>query len=561
MPWQPEDDLLRSLDDSVTQILTTQKDNGQFGTEPWISTDQNVLWPLAVSWSQEGSVHYQSDAALDAIIRGGLALFEAQDEKGMWMFRKKDYSEWGPIRMPWAYSRWMRAFAIVGDAMPAAAHHKWSEGLRLGYGGIAAEELGRIHNIPAHHAMGLYCAGQVFEREDWCDLAATFLREIATSQSSYGWWAEHDGPVVLYNFVYAEALGAYYSMSADAQVLPALERAATYHATFTYPDGSGVETIDGRNPYHEGVHLGNAGLTRSAAGRGWTAQQHRLFLAQDRRFDADYAASMLADAESGDAETPPGARTVHTQRMGEQAMTRRRAPWFACLSAYTVEVPQNRWGQDRQSFVSLFHDTAGLIAGGGNTKLQPLWSTFTLGDTSLMQHVTGEEEPDFSAVEGLVHCPQSASLGSDDESVSVTLQYGDDSAQARAQKTGSVNGRVELALEDESATVTFSAVGDFYTQVAAHLTLLPHLGAAISWNETDIILGEESIDHTVPSETTISHAGWQMICPAGSRLRWPARPHNPYRKDGHATIEEARVVLTMPLVKDTPTSVEFRVTR
>ncbi|MBT6627355.1 MAG: hypothetical protein HOB49_10110, partial [Gemmatimonadetes bacterium] len=488
--------------------------------------------------------------ALDAIIRGGLALHEAQDEKGMWMFRKKDYSEWGPIRMPWAYSRWMRAFAIVGDAMPAAAHDKWSEGLRLGYGGIAAEELGRIHNIPAHHAMGLYCAGQVFEREGWCEQAATFLRQVAASQSPHGWWAEHDGPVVAYNFVYADALGAYYSMSADALVLPALEQAATYHATFTYPDGSCVETIDGRNPYHDGIRLGNAGLTRSAAGRGWTAQQHRLYLAQDQRFDADYAASMLAYAESGDAETPPGARTIHTQRMGEQALTRRRAPWFACLSAYTVDIPQNRWGQDRQSFVSLYHDTAGLIAGGGNTKLQPLWSTFTLGDTSLLQHVPGEEEPDFSAVDGLVHCPQSATLGSDDESVSVILDY-----------TQGIHGRVELALEDESATIIFSAVGDLEMQVAAHLTLLPHLGTAISWNDTDVILSEESIDQPIASATTISHAGWQMICPAGSRLRWPVLPHNPYRKDGHATIEEARVVLTMPLTKDTPTSVEFRVPR
>ena len=39
MQWQPEGDLLRHLDDCVTQILMTQKDNGQFGIEPWISTD------------------------------------------------------------------------------------------------------------------------------------------------------------------------------------------------------------------------------------------------------------------------------------------------------------------------------------------------------------------------------------------------------------------------------------------------------------------------------------------------------------------------------------------
>ncbi len=544
--WQPEQDLLSHLDESVTQILTTQNEKGQFGVEPWISTDQNVLWPLAMAWSQDGSSHFHSDTVLDAITRGGLALAEAQDENGMWMFRKKDYSEWGPIRMPWAYSRWMRAFALVGPSMSPEARDVWSEGLQLGYAGIAAENLGRIHNIPAHHAMGLYCAGQVFERPDWCEQAATFLRQVADFASPHGWWAEHDGPVVAYNFVYADALGAYYAMSADAQVLPALERAATYHATFTYPDGSCVETIDGRNPYHDGIRLGNAGLTRSAAGRGWTALQHRLYLATGQRFDADYAASMLAYAESGDAQAPPAARTKHTQRMGDQALTCRRAPWFACLSAYTVDIPQNRWGQDRQNFVSLFHDQVGLIAGGGNTKLQPLWSTFTFGDTELMRHTPGEEEPDFSAREGLIHCPDSGQLGAEDEVVSVTLNF------------GQTQGKVAVKLEEESATMTFSIEGESVADMAAHLTLIPHVGQRLARGTEEVILAEDLIDWTADASTLISHGRWQMTCPAGSRLRWPALPHNPYRKDGHATIEEARLVLTMPLTIGASASVEFR---
>ena len=115
--WAPEPELLQHLDEAVTMILTTQKENGQFGSEPWISTDQNVLWPLTVAWSQSGSRHFHDEPVLDAIVRGGLALQEAQDENGMWMFRKKDYSEWGPIRMPWAYSRWIRAFAVIKDQM------------------------------------------------------------------------------------------------------------------------------------------------------------------------------------------------------------------------------------------------------------------------------------------------------------------------------------------------------------------------------------------------------------------------------------------------------------
>ncbi|HCV23144.1 MAG TPA: hypothetical protein DGN59_06775, partial [Candidatus Latescibacteria bacterium] len=80
--WAPEPELLQHLDEAVTMILTTQKENGQFGSEPWISTDQNVLWPLTVAWSQSGSRHFHDEPVLDAIVRGGLALQEAQDENG-----------------------------------------------------------------------------------------------------------------------------------------------------------------------------------------------------------------------------------------------------------------------------------------------------------------------------------------------------------------------------------------------------------------------------------------------------------------------------------------------
>jgi hypothetical protein len=190
----------------------------------------------------------------------------------MWEFRKKDGSAWGPIRMPWAYSRWVRTYKHVRHALSAHVKQAWENGLRLGYEGIAGHELNRIHNIPAHHAMGLYCAGEVFERPDWQQQAAQFLHRVADAQSAHGWWAEHDGPVVAYNFVYAEALGVYLSLSGDQAVLPTLERAARYHAEFTYPDGSAVETVDGRNPYHEGVRLGTAGSpTHPQAAVGWPA--------------------------------------------------------------------------------------------------------------------------------------------------------------------------------------------------------------------------------------------------------------------------------------------------
>jgi hypothetical protein len=46
-----------------------------------------------------------------------------------------------------------------------------------------------------------------------------FMAKVVAAQTPGGWWVEHSGPVVAYNFVYVEALGIYYAMSRDAGVL------------------------------------------------------------------------------------------------------------------------------------------------------------------------------------------------------------------------------------------------------------------------------------------------------------------------------------------------------
>lgn len=535
MIWTREPQLLESLDVAVPEILASQKPNGQFGTEPWISTDQNVMLALAAAWSLEDSAHCHSDRVLDAIVRGGYALIDAQDEKGMFTFRKKDHSTWGQIFQPWIYSRWMRAFGIVREAMDEQARARWTAALTMGYEGISQTAMRHVHNIPAHHAMGLYCAGEVFGREEWKTQARDFLREVAGTQSPHGWWAEHKGPVVAYNFVYAEALGVYYAMSGDGAVLEALRRAAQYHAGCTYPDGSPVETVDGRNPYHAGVRLGNVGFAHTAEGRGFLAQQHRLFLQAGKPFNGDYAAQMLLYGADGEMIETAAGQDRHAYRMDDKALMLRRKPWFVALSGFTAEIPSNRWGQDRQNFVSVFHDDAGVVIGGGNTKLQPLWSTFTVGNTALLFHRAGDENPDFSPREGLIHVPDCGTIEDGEDRPTLVLSYGEESCRVTVQPK---NDR-ELAL-------VLAATAKTGLPIEAHITLIPHLGQAVKSGAGEVAaLGEGSFDWKNPG--WIEHAGWRLTVPEGGRAVWPALPHNPYRKDGAATIEEARLVVVVPL--------------
>lgn len=534
--WKPEVELFETLVGQVPAILDAQKPNGQFGEAPWICRDQHLILPLAVAWSLEMSPYYHDDTVLQAIIRGGDALIDAQDDMGMWTFRKKDHSTWGQIYMPWTYSRWIRTYEIIREALSDAVTRRWDAALTLGFEGIADRELSRIHNIPTHHAMALFCAGRLFGRKEWQDKARDFLHTVVAEQSPHGWWTENVGPVVAYNFVYVDALGVYYHMSGDEAVLDALARAAHFHANYTYPDGSIVETVDERNAYKSGIHLGNPGFSFTDIGRGYLARQHALLLAAGGTFDTDYAANMLLAASEGPTASAGGSLDNASYRMGEEALTIRRKPWFISLSAYVCPPADNRFRQDRQNFVGVFHDKTGLIIGGGNTKLQPLWSACTVGDTGLLFHTPGDEDPDFSPRPGLLHTPDRVELGPEDDQAILNLGYGEVQYMVKLMP----ESETSLKLRCEADPVTGH-------QVEGHLTLIPHLDQPLHLSTGEALsLPDDEIHHMFAAAGWISHAGWRLSIPPGTRLIWPVRPHNPYRKQGDATVEEALIVVALP---------------
>ncbi|GEM_PF-330444 len=400
--WPPREYLVRAIVDDIPGILNSyHPETGRFGTEPWICGDQNVIFTLAVAWSLEHPENpfYHSDEVLQAIAGGGVALVEAQDSAGRWRFDKKDGSYWGQIHMPWTYSRWIRAYDLVGEALPAEARETWERGLLLGFGEIARPypDTG-VHNIPTHHAMGLYIAGECFGNEDWKQRAREFMPKVVATQDPGGFWSEHSGPVIGYNYVYSEALGIYYAYAQDPVVLEALRRAALFHASVLFPNGSAMPSIDERQIYSAGINPGNPGFAHTPEGRGYLLSQLRRFAGEEMALiNAELAASLLLYSSDGEVVMPEDIGEEGVAILGDNdALIRRGEAWSWGFSAYTAEVPDNRWIQDRHNLVDLFHEDLGLVAGGGNTKLQPYWSTFTVGDPSLLHHTPGDQNPNFT---------------------------------------------------------------------------------------------------------------------------------------------------------------------
>jgi hypothetical protein len=537
------DEFWPALDHAIPGILASQdKATGRFGTGIWVVNDQHAMWPLAVAWGADrpNNPHFHNPAILEAVMKAGDALIDDMDPTGKWEFRKKDGSTWGPIYMPWTYSRWIRAYGIIKDAMPPERRARWEKALTLGVEGIIREALpGPIHNIPATDAAAVYHAGQLFNRDDWKKTGADYLRRTAAAQDPSGFWVENAGPVIAYNFVYVDALAFYLAKSGDDTVLPALQRAATYHAHFTYPDGRMVETVDQRNAYELNRGVGGVGFTFSPEGRGFIQQQLDLMKADKQPIPADTAASVIAYGIDGLLAPTPRSKSHDRFVLGNNdALTARQGPWFACISAYTAPVGPTRWIQDRQNFLSLYHDQIGsLVLGGGNTKLQPLWSSFTAGDTSLLSHKPGDENPTFTPPPGLLHIPSKAKL--DPDQLAVTLTY------------GQADCRISLDIADpQKATVTYSLETPSTLPVEAHATFLPDEKLAKGWKTASGKEGKLQDPFKLTSEEAggwFEHNGWRVHLPAHSTIVWPAMMHNQYAKDGKPQPFQARIVVLLPL--------------
>lgn len=537
-----KDRCLADIVKAVPGILKSQDPKtGRFGTGIWLVTDQNEMYPLAAAWATKDpkNPYYHSDELLNAIMAAGDALIADQDETGQWEFRKKDGSTWGKIYMPWTYSRWIRSYALIRDAMPPERREKWIKAFRLGFDGVAKTQLRVPSNIPTHLAMALYFAGQSLNEPAWMKQAAEFMHKVVAAQSPDGYWSEHNGPVINYGMVYVDAVGTYYAASGDQAVLPALRKSAIFHSNFTYPDGTPVETVDERNPYHKGLTVPNVGFTMTPEGRTHLARLLRL--KGDGPISADWAASMLLYGKEGPGVPLATLDGDHDFVLGKgDAAVRRRGPWFIVVSSMHCPVYAKRWVQDRQNLVSIYHDKVGLIIGGGNTKLQPGWSTFTVGDPSLLFHKPGDEEPNFKQPPGILHLPTAAKLVMGDP-IGLDLEYGGQPCAVRI-----------AVIDAKHLECTWSAKAPCTQPVAGHVTVLPRMKEKVtSASGKGAVIGNAPF--AWPAGTFgdwLELAGFQLTVPKTADVRWPVLPHNPYRKDGRAEPAEGRIVIDLPFAND-----------
>ncbi len=530
--WPEKADLLNVLKQEAPKMLKTfRADTGEFGTLPWICTDQNTIYWLSVLWSTESAdnPYYHDAKLLNVIAKGGEKLVDEQDANAMWIFRKKDNSTWGPIHMPWTYTRWIQAYLLMKDSLPADSRAKWEKGLQAGYSRIVQYTNGATHNIAAYHAAGTYAAGIAFNREDWKEAARKFMHRLMDRQAPDGYWTEHYGPVVAYNMVYLQALGIYYYYSRDARALDALRKGTRFHAAVLWSDGSSASAIDERNEYSPACRMGNIGFSFTPEGR-WYMQKITALQA----LHPDNAGHLLHMGEVGETKAPLTGSGTYLSEDKKFSMNK-AGVYQWCLSAYTCKPNGSRWIMERQNYVEIFHEKHGLIAGGGNTRMQPYFSTFTFGDPNTLQPDFTTTKPNLQPKIPLQWYATQGELSGN----TLNLAYGQNQVS------------VTVTPDGNAINVDYTLKNTPDKPAMAHLQL-PRLSGIYSADgkifppEQKVVTGKEV------NGKLLINSGLIAIIPENAQIRNSLPGFRPYEKYGKGA--GRRQVISIPLSPENPTA-------
>jgi len=348
-------------------------------------------------------------------------------------------------------------------------------------------------------------------------------RYAVREQTADGYWGEHSdsGPTTGYNFLTTSSLSFYWENSRDPAALEAIRRALDFHERFTWPDGTPVEVVNDRNR-HGGVSAwGHYGFSNFADGRRYAAFLTGFLKGQPPKGDslARIAQNALYFHEGPSAAIPrdlPG--WVH--RMKVPAAMRKRGPWWIGLSALiSTQAVRNQFYLDRQGHLSLFHEKAGLIVSGANSKRQPELATFH-------EKIQGQEYP----------LPISSALETGERSDRLSLAYNSFWADLRVEPVS--DSRVEIVVSITEQGRVEEAWLTLQLRIAA--------GEGFETGKGKVAAGLDPVE-IADVGGRVRQRGWTLSVDAPAQLKWPVYPFNPYTNGPETDARQAVAALSIPL--------------
>ncbi len=437
----------------------------------------------------------------------------------------------------WEIHFWLDAYRLLEAELGDERRARWRRELEKIVRWFAGQVAARIDfpryqgpyirtstNHLALFASTVHLAGRALGHKEWETLGARALHRLAAEeQTADGYWGEFtdNGPATGYNYLTLTCVALYWEHSRDPAALEALRRATDFHQHFTWPDGTPVETINGRNRHWGVSPWGHFAFSHWPDGRRYAEFLGGFFSAAklDSRTLGRIAQSALYYHEGPTAAIPQELpRSVH--RMAVPAGIRKTGPWTVCLSGLIDAPVDSQFTLDRQGHLSVYHGKLGLIVTGANSKRQPELATFL--EKSKGQATT---------------IPLSSRLRMGDERDRLGLAYRTFFAELEVPPP---------ALDRMPFRVTITETGRGRLEEAQlNLQLCLKAGETLEAAGTKVVLDENRVELEIGG--WVRHRGWTLRVDSAARLVWPVLPFNPYRNAPETDLRHAVGVLTVPI--------------
>lgn len=469
-----------------------------------------------------------------ALTLGDLQAAAAQNDRAE---NKQDYE--------WEIHFWLDTYRLLEKELSVERQARWKRELEKIVRWFAGEVEARIDfpryqgpyirtstNHLAIFASTVYLAGRVLGNPDWETLGARALHRLAAEeQTPDGYWGEFtdNGPATGYNYLTMACVALYGEHSHDPEALAALRRATTFHKYFTWPDGTPVETINGRNRHWAVSPWGHFGFSHWPDGRGYAELLARFFAAGKMGSKAigRIAQSALYYHE-GAVEKAPQELPEFVHQLRVPAAIRKSGPWAVCLSGLIDTPIDSQFTLDRQGHLSIFHDRLGLIITGANSRNQPQLATFL---------EKSKERITTIPLSSRVRMAQQASGPRIDR-----LGLGYHTFFAEAELPIPQAERLPFRF-----AITETGRGRLQ-DVKLNLQLCLKAGEVLETATTKLMLGDEPIE-LGPDRLGgwLGQRGWKLAVDPAAHLVWPVLPFNPYKNAPETDIRHAVGVLTVPV--------------
>jgi hypothetical protein len=292
------------------------------------------------------------------------------------------------MRPEWPLYLVCQVFDLLKDEIPEEKKGEW-QAYAEDYVRTEAERpfFRTSPNHEAINALAILRAGQVFEKPQWVQLAHRMMHRLLKRQTDLGYFDEGHGPSMKYNNIQLVGMLLFSDYSKDTLTFEASKRLADFMIRYSFPDGSTIGTLDGRQSYSLG-YFGTLcyGLDRWPLGKELnrrifrTRKKREVLDARSRYYNySDWYAYLsmffLVDEFRSLRSEAPVARLPQDRngyRMIESGPSFsggvvRQNDWMVALSAISTDPrEQSIYRLERQSRIDVWHERAGLVIGGGH---------------------------------------------------------------------------------------------------------------------------------------------------------------------------------------------------